>query len=164
MPSARQTRQGRQRSAPTITVGTPTLVAGKVRVPVSTTGTGLAAYTGFNVHLRWDQAVFSFSSANSTGTVIAGALCPAAVPDADGAGVTFACTSVGGAGTTAPGLLATIVLTPTGAGCSPLHLFTYGGADGGNASTGTYTIDATTHTPQPLTTIDARVGQSGAPC
>ena len=149
---------------PAIAVGVPALVNGNVAVPITTTGFGFSAYTGFNVHLRWDPAVFTFSSANSTGTIITTPLCPAAVPDPDGAGVTYACTSTNGTSTTDAGLLATITLAPAGAGCSPLHLYTYAGADNGDASTGTYTIDAATNTPQNLTTTDARVDQAAALC
>ena len=139
---------------PTITVGAPSLVNGKVQVPVSTTGSGLAAYSGFNVHLRWTPGVFSFDSATNTGTVIASPFCPAPAPDADGAGVLYACTALGGASTTQAGLLGTISLTPAASGCSVLHLFTYGGADAGDDSTGTYTIDPATNPPQTLPTID----------
>ena len=148
-----------------ITVGAPSLVAGKVQVPVSTTGTGLAAYSGFSIHLRWDHAVFTYSSANSTGSVVPSPLiCPAGVPDADGGGVIFACAATGSGQTTAAGLLGTIVLTPTGTGCSVLHLFTYGGADGGDGTTGTFVIDPSTADPEVLTTVDARADQTGQGC
>jgi hypothetical protein len=150
--------------APAITVGAPALVADKVQVPVSTTGTGFAAYAGFNIHLRWTPGVFTFDSANSTGSVVPSPLCPAPVLDVDGGGVLYACTALGGASTTAAGLLGTIVLTPAASGCSPLHLFTYGGEDAGDATTGTYTIDPDTEDPQPLPSIDGSADVSGHVC
>jgi len=148
----------------TIAVGAPSLVNGKVQVPVSTTGSGLAPYVTFNIHLRWDPAIFSFSSANATGSVLPGSLiCPAPKPDADGAGVLYACAASGGGPTTSAGLLATIVLTPTGTGCSPLHLFTYGGADAGDESTGTFTMDASTNIVVTATS-DGTSDQAGQAC
>ncbi len=150
--------------SPSIQVGAPSLVGGAVRVPVSTTGTGLAPYTGFSVHLRWNASVFTFSSASSAGTVLPGSpFCPAAQADADGAGVVFACAATGGNQTTTAGLLATIVLTPAGTGCSPLHLFTYGGADNGDGGTGTYTIDAATNIVV-TATADGSGNQAGQVC
>jgi hypothetical protein len=148
----------------TIAVGGPSLTGNVVQVPGSTTGSGLAPYTAFNIHLRWDAAVFSFSSASNAGSVLPGSLsCPAAQVDADGAGVVYACTATGGASTTSAGLLATISLTPVATACSPLHLFTYGGVDAGDESTGTYTMDASTNIVV-TATADGTSNQAGQVC
>ena len=139
-------------------------MAGKVRIPVSTTGTGLAPYTAFSLHLRWSPAVFAFASASSAGSVLPGSpFCPPAQVDADGAGVTFACTALGAAQTATAGLLATLTLTPVGTGCSPLHLFTYGGSDGGDSGSGTYAAGANQAVVLTATT-DGRANQAGQSC
>ena len=76
----------------------------------------------------------------------------------------FACTFLGGS-TTSTGLLATISITPLGTGCSPIHIFTLGGADGGDDSSGTYTVDAADSTTQ-LNAYggDIGVNELGASC
>lgn len=156
-PSARAAGTG-----PTITVGTPSLVSGKVQVPIQTTGSGFDPYLGFNVHLRWDPAVFTFSSASNTGTILAQPFCPPAAADGDGGGVAWGCTALGGSSTTT-GLLGTLILTPAASGCSALHLFTFGGPDGGTATTGTYTI-AEDFTPQSNTYQDGAANVAGNTC
>ncbi|MDE3097519.1 MAG: hypothetical protein KGK07_16150, partial [Chloroflexota bacterium] len=113
-------------TGPTLAVGTPSLVAGKLQVPIVAQGTAVDPYNGYNLHLRWDPTLFTFSNASATGTVLGQtAFCLPPQHDRDGAGVTLACTSVGGS-TANSGLLATIVLTPVSPGCSILHLFTFG--------------------------------------
>lgn len=150
--------------ATTVAVGTPSLTGNVVQVPVSSTGSGLAPYAGFSIHLRWKASVFSFASASNAGSVLPGSpFCPAPQVDADGAGVVYACASTGGNQTTTAGLLATISLTPAGTGCSPLHLFTYGGADNGDSGTGTYTIDASTNIIITATS-DGSANQAGQVC
>lgn len=147
-----------------ISVGSPTLVNGNVQIAVNVAGTGLAPYAGFNIHLRWDHSLFNFASANTTGTVLPGSLlCPSAIPDTDGAGVLYACSTLGGAQTSSAGLLGAIVLTPVGTGCSLLHLFTEGRADGGDTSTGTYTIDANANVAL-TSTADGSSNQAGQTC
>jgi hypothetical protein len=148
---------------PNIAVGTPSLVNGKINVPILTTGTILNPYNGINIHLRWDPAVFSFSSASASGSVISGSsLCPSAV-DSDGGGLVYSCVSVTGASTTVSGLIATMLLTPT-VGCSALHLFTFAGANGGSSTTGTYTINAADTQPQSNTYTDGTAGVNGQTC
>ncbi len=147
----------------TIAVGAPSLVGGNVLVPVRTSGSASAPYAGFSVHLRWDKAVFTYSSANSTGAVLASPFCPSPTVDSDGAGVTYACTSTAGSVTTT-GLLATIVLAPAAAGCSPLHLFTFGAPDGGDARSGTYAVDATSSEPQAVLYADGSASVGGQVC
>lgn len=56
-------------TGPAVDVAAPSLVSGKVKVPVLVWGTVSDAYSGFNLHMRWDPAVFSFSSADATGGV-----------------------------------------------------------------------------------------------
>lgn len=150
-------------TAPAIGVGAPALVGGAVQVPVTTIGSGLASYSGFSFHLRWDPAVFTYRATQSTGSVIASPICLSSV-DADGAGVIYSCSSNGGGGTTAAGVLGSVVLTPAASGCSALHLFTLDGADAGNTTTGTYTIDATSGDPQNLPTIDGSADVRGTIC
>jgi hypothetical protein len=123
---------------PFISVEHPSPAGGLVQVPVSTTGQGFPTYRGFNIHLRWDPALFRYSSASSTGSVIPSPICAFFV-DTDGGGVIFGCTATGDASTSAAGLLAIITLQPIGVGCSGLHLFSML-FDRGNASTGTYLI------------------------
>lgn len=148
---------------PTITVGAPTLSSGKVQLPLSATGSGFDPYSGFNIHLRWDASIFKFDSANDTGTVINSPFCPAPAVDGDNAGVIYACTATS-TPTTTGGLLATIVLTPVSVGCSALHLFTLGPPDGGDTTTGTYTIDPSDFTPQTNTLSDGAANNLGASC
>ena len=147
----------------TIAVGAPPLVGGNVQVPVRTTGSASAPYAGFSVHLRWDKAVFTYLSANSSGSVLASPFCPSPTVDSDGGGVPYACTSTSGSVTTT-GLLATIVLAPAAAGCSPLHLFTFGAPDGGDATSGTYAVDAATSEPQAVLYADGSASVSGQTC
>ena len=146
-----------------VAVGAPSLVGGNVQVPVRTTGSASAPYAGFSVHLRWDKAVFTYLSANSSGSVLASPFCPSPTVDSDGGGVTYACTSTSGSVTTT-GLLATIVLAPAAAGCSPLHLFTFGAPDGGDATSGTYAVDAATSEPQAVLYADGSASVSGQTC
>src|ERR1700674_1120220 len=134
-------------SGPTMVVGTPSLASGKVQIPINAVGSTFDPYAGFNVHLRWDLSVFSFSSANDSGTVLTSPFCAPPLVDGDSAGVVYACTGLGGPSTTA-GLLGTILLTPAASGCSALHLFTLGPPDGGDAGNGTYTVNAADDTPQ----------------
>ncbi|HEY7944113.1 MAG TPA: hypothetical protein VIH15_06395 [Casimicrobiaceae bacterium] len=149
--------------APAIAVGAPALLAGKVQVPVSTTGSGLQPYSGFSLHLRWTASVFTYDSFSSTGSIVTSPICLAKA-DADGGGVILSCSATGGTSTTNAGLLATVVLAPAASGCSPLHLFTYGGDDAGDSTTGTYTIDPDTEDPQPLPSIDGSADVSGHVC
>ena len=130
-------------------------------MPVNTTGTALPAYAGFNIHVRWDSAVFSFDSANTTGSVIAGPLC-ASFPDADGGGARYACIS--GGTTASSGLLGTIVLTPAASGCSQLHLFTLSPPDSGDQLTGTFLLNLGGETLEPEQYTDASANVSGQPC
>ena len=44
-------------TGPNIRVGSPSLVAGKVQVPVYAWGSVANAYSGINLHVRWDPNV-----------------------------------------------------------------------------------------------------------
>jgi hypothetical protein len=144
-----------------IAVGAPSLSGGKVRVPVNSTGTGVPVYSAFNIHLRWNSAVFSFDSANLTGGVIPSGIC-AAFADSDGGGARYAC--IAGAETTATGLLATIVLSPAASGCSSLHLFTLGAPDNGDEITGTFILRPDGEALQPAQYVDGSANVGGQVC
>ena len=149
---------------PQIEVGAPSLMSGKVRVPIVTTGSGFAAYSGFNIHLRWAPSVFSFSSYDTTGTILTGTpFCTSntATYDSDGGGVVLGCAFIGGSPASSTGLLATLVLTPAVSGCSSLHLFTLGGVDAGTSGSGTYTTNPTSQT---NTYLDGTANVAGMTC
>jgi hypothetical protein len=133
-----------QLAGPAIGFGDVTAHGSTVRVPIVTSGSGFDPYTGFNVRLRWDPAVFAFHSAERAGTVISSPFCvePFFDSDPDGGGVIWACTTLDFANpTTTTGLLGTIVLSVVSERCSNLHLFTHGPPDGGDGTSGTYTLD-----------------------
>ncbi|MHB8377802.1 MAG: hypothetical protein ACYDEB_12735 [Dehalococcoidia bacterium] len=153
---------------PQFSFGAPTLVSGKVQIPVLISGSGFSPYVGFALHLRWDPTVFHFSSATNTGGLFdAGGFCPAADPntfDADGGGVQYSCTTLTGP-KTATGQLALISITPLGTGCSSVHMFTYGPPDGGTGATGTYTVNDGDFQPQANTYgPNLNVNQAGLAC
>lgn len=115
-------------------------------------------YTGFSVHLKFDGALLSFLSGGSGGALETSgsqALC-ISVPDTDGNGGIISCSTIGAASTTSAGTLGNIALArKTTSGCSNLHLETLGPPDGGDTTTGTYTI-ATTGTGQTQTPVPQR--------
>lgn len=156
---------------PTIAIGSLSASNGKVVVPVETRGEGFVPYTGWSIHLRWDPAVFSFDSAAGAGPFAgSGAICAGPTADADGAGTVLSCSLVGNAAQTSSGSLATFTLAPKGNGCSALHITTLGPPDGGDTTTGSYTIeqdgDPSDPVPSPQVNayIDAAADASGAPC
>ncbi|MDE3096030.1 MAG: hypothetical protein KGK07_08515 [Chloroflexota bacterium] len=149
-------------NGPAIATGAPSLVNGKVSVPIMTTGAITNPYSGINVHLRWNPAVFSFRSANASGSVLGSPVCPSAV-DSDGGGVVVGCASTGGASTSVSGLVLTVILMPK-TGCSALHLYTHAGTDGGDAKTGSYTINAADTHPQFNQYVGGTANVSGQRC
>jgi len=157
-------------SGPTIRATAPTLVDGTVHISIIAEGSGFPAYDGFNLHLRWSPGVFTFGDINAAGGLFdpaSGAFCIANRDkyDADGGGVTFACTGLGSSSaTTATGLLATLTLRPSQSGCSKVHFFTFGSPDGGDSTSGTYTIDDDTSTAQANPYIDLGVDVDGQLC
>lgn len=150
-----------------IAVGAPALAGGKVQVPISAGNpfdAALVPYTGVNIHLRWDPAVFSYSGLSTTGSALPSPLCLAAVSqDADRGGVVIGCASLGGQ-TATTGLLATVMLTPAASGCSALHLVTYQGQDRGDSTTGTYVVNAFSNNPLPVKDVDGTASVSGTAC
>lgn len=164
-------------TGPAISVGAPSLSNGQVRVPIAA-GASPAPYSGFSLHLRWDPAVFSFVAATSAGAVFdqgtGNAMCFANTSqfDHDGGGVVFSCSALGSTTVSAPALLATVALKPSGGGCSPLHLTTYGPPDWGDSSSGSFTIEEPANptpeynqnTPQTNTYVDGSADVTGRTC
>ncbi len=152
-----------------IVAGPPSLVGGKVRIPVSTTGTTFDPYMGFNLEMKWDGAVFAFSSTDLTGSILNAAFpfCPPAnattFETPPGSGVNYGCTALLGTLNTT-GLLVTVVLTPLGTGCSAIHLQTLAEAQN-NGSLSTYTIQLGGLGPQiPQGYTDTTSDQAGNTC
>jgi hypothetical protein len=130
---------------PTIEIGSPSLKDGRVLVPIEARGDGFSPYVGINVHLRWAPGVFHFGAVDATGGPFDGGhgLCASATAgDGDRGGVAVGCSLFGSQVTVgSAGLNFMIALVPAADGCSPLHLVTYGAPDGGDSSTGTYTLE-----------------------
>ncbi len=128
-----------------LSIGTPTLSGGNIVVPVLTSASQ-DPYNGFLVDLRLDGRLLSFVQGASGGAVETsgkGTYCISDTKITGGHGVTFGCVALGPAGTTSAGTLANLTFARKAtAGCVTLHLFTYGPPDGGNGSTGTFTIAA----------------------
>ncbi|MHB8377680.1 MAG: hypothetical protein ACYDEB_12110, partial [Dehalococcoidia bacterium] len=159
-------------NGPAIVAGPPSLVGGKVRIPVTTTGTTFDQYMGFNLEMKWDGAVFAFSSVDMTGSVLTPALFPFCPPanattfeTPPGSGVNYGCTAVlGVVPADTAGLLVTVVLTPLGTGCSAIHLQTLTEAQN-NGSLSTYTIQLGGLGPQiPQGYTDTTSDQAGNTC
>ena len=146
-------------NGPTIAVGTASFdrATRQLVVPIATTGSIVNAYSGFNIHLRWDPKVFSFSDANAAGGLFdpnahSATSCSLPQADDDGGGVVFGCGGIGfcviGGGCfvspiiTNAGLLATVVLTARHSGCSALHLVTHAPLGNGGENRGTLTWSA----------------------
>ena len=152
----------------TLSLGAITFDGTHVRVPVLISGSGFAPYGGVTSVLLWDPAVFTFSSADTTGTVIPSPFCASGTASSStGAhnGVTngenVGCATLAGSAS-ATGLAVTFVLTPI-SGCSPLHLLTLSPPD--NDANGSGTQDAVGgNQVNPFVTIDAMVNATGAPC
>lgn len=152
---------------PDIGVGPLSAANGLISVPIVTSGAGFAPYMAYNIHLRWDNNVFQFTSAagpsggpfDPTGS---DAVCPPSILDSDGGGVAFGCAQLPPAAYAYAGLLATIVLQPVAtSGCSVLHLLTLGGTDA--APDGTSTIDLG-GTPEANAYADSSSDSNGTPC
>ena len=114
------------------------LEPGNVNVPINAATMATDAFGGFNVHLRWDPSIFSLQFRERHGRHRHGRVLRASdQPTATRPAWSSACTSltqvpppraqVAGDDHSDPGW---------GRGCSPLHLFTFGGADGGDSGTG----------------------------
>ena len=151
-----------------LSLGTITFDGTKVRVPIMVGGTGFDAYNGVTSVLLWDPAVFTYSSYDTTGTIIPGVFC-AAAPETSTTGAhngvttgeNVGCTTLG-APLTATGLAVTIVLTPN-TGCSGLHLLTLNPPD--SDPNGSATQDALgANQVNTYGTIDAAVNAIGQAC
>jgi hypothetical protein len=155
-----------------LVLGAPSLVDGAVVVTLRLEGDPAQPYSGFSVHLRWDPRVFALARATSRGGIFdletggPGAFCagPSNVLDDDGGGFTMGCVFLGPRATTAAGLLATITLTPRAAGCSAIHIETYGAADGGDSSTGSFLVASPSITPEATLYEDTSSSDRGVPC
>ncbi len=137
-------------------------------VPVLTSASP-NAYTGASVHLRFDGALLSFAGVQSGEALNPpnGGICVSTIQVDGGDGVIAGCVVFGTYANASAGTLMRITLTPkTPAGCSNLHLFTYGPPDGGDVATGTYTLDAQSANPQQNTygldiTVNLADGSTG---
>lgn len=158
-------------TGPTIVVGSPSLVSGKVQLPVYAWGYVANAYSGFGLHVRWDPNVFSLSNVDPTGGVFdpsagTGAVCAGpntSTYDSDGGGMVYGC-GAPQATTVTFHVLVTVILTPAASGCSAIHLFTYGPADNGDATSGTYTINGVDNTPESNQYRDGAANVNGQTC
>ena len=61
----------------TLSLGTITFDGTKVRVPIMVGGSGFDPYGGVTAVLLWDPAVFTYSSVDTTGSVIPSPFCAA---------------------------------------------------------------------------------------
>ena len=136
-----------QEPGPTIQVGPVTGGGGNVTAKVSTSGSGFTPYSGFSLHMRWDPALFEFVSATPAGGLFdssaGNALCIGPDTqgyDADGGGMIMSCSAIGDTTVSGGGLLVTVVLSVKGSGCTRLHLTSLGPPDGGDSTSGTFTI------------------------
>jgi hypothetical protein len=140
-----------------ISIGTPELVAGRIRVPINTTD-AVDAYRAFNVHLLWDGALASIIDI-PTGATAGDAFGEAPLfcvrgqadqpTDLNGtSGLGFGCTALGAASTTAGGHLADFWLTSRAQGCLRLHIVPYDTSDTLATVTGTYTLNADAFVPE----------------
>lgn len=162
-------------TGPEIKVGPITAQGDQLSVVISSAGSGFTPYTGFSIHLRWDPGVFTMSSATSNGGLFDAASGKAVCVgpqtstfDSDGGGMLLACALVGGQGISDVGTLITVVLAVNGSACTRLHLTTLGPPDGGDTSSGTYTMnpDADGNVlPQTNQLTDAVIdAKTGGPC
>ncbi len=133
---------GTSGSGGTISLGSPQVNGATVTIPIDTSAP-IDPYYGWNIHVRWDPTVLSYGSITYS---LGGAICPS-FTDSDGGGVVLACAVTGGPALSSAGTLATLSLSDYGSGCSTVHLMTYGGSDGGDTTTGTYTLNAADFVP-----------------
>ncbi len=135
-----------------IYIGAPELIGGKIRVPVNTTS-AQDRFSGFNVSLVFDGTFASVANLNTDVAIGSafealggGTFCVRATPPSPSPSmeVVFGCVALdlSNGGTSGPGTLAYISLTPKSNSCLTLHLVTYGLPDNGYATEGTFTIDS----------------------
>jgi uncharacterized repeat protein (TIGR01451 family) len=122
-------------------IGVTSLVGADVKIPINTTAS-TDPYKGSSIHLVWDATQYTFSQVTK-GTVF-GALNPLCLSaaDAGGAGVAASCVGTGAFSTSSAGSLLNIFVTPlVTPACSNFHIMTLNGADNGDTSTGSYTLN-----------------------
>jgi hypothetical protein len=121
-------------------------------------------YVGFQVSLVYDSSKTTPTAATdlSKGSGLwAADICPGPVFGNNLGGVLtapllslqFACTALGGPGTTAGGALASATFNAAAVGNARFHMYTVGPPDGGDPNTGTYTVNATDFTTQSNTLL-----------
>jgi hypothetical protein len=128
-----------------ISIGTPSLVDGEIHVPVLLS-TPADPYRAFSITMVYDPAVLTVLGATS-GDALAGidgnptpfCVGPAALAANR---EQFSCTVLGSGSSTKAGELAELAFSARAvAGCTTLHLFTYGPPDNGDANSGTFTVN-----------------------
>lgn len=137
------------------------LVAGQIQVAVSTGGSSQGDFSGDSITLTYNTSQLTFNSWDTTGSILgsSGQIClPVVFASGEDA---VSCGGTAG-GTSLPGLLNTIILTPNGAGCANIHILTR--AEAGDTF-GTQTNDASTGLPQnntygPDVGVDLTTGNS----
>ncbi|MHB8514986.1 MAG: hypothetical protein ACYDCT_06305 [Dehalococcoidia bacterium] len=124
-----------------ISIGTPTLSGGNIVVPVLTSASQ-DPYRAFNISLSFDNSLLSFTQGTPGGALETSGQQTFCVPGTVLHGrASFGCAALGSIGTTSAGTLANLTFARKATtGCVTLHLFTYGPPDGGNSTTGTFTV------------------------
>ena len=119
-----------------------------------------------------DPAVFGFGAASESGGVFDPNASPATgfcvgpdttTFDSDGGGVVVGCAGYAATSRT-NSILTTLTLTPLAPGCSAIHLFTFGGADAGDANNGTFTVNGADDSVQANRYADGSSDTTGQPC
>ena len=126
-----------------ISIGTPTLSGANLIVPVLTSASQ-DPYTGFNATVAFDAGLLTYKGGTSGGALeTSGAPTFCAPPLTFSGRANIGCVILGGGSTTSAGTLANLTFArKAAAGCVTLHVFTYGPPDGGDTTTGTFTIPA----------------------
>lgn len=149
-----------------IWIGPASVANGSLNVPVNTTASG-HPWRGFNIDLVWDHSKFTYGGFDNSNSLAAASqpFCSGATIGPPG-GQVVGCTAIDGSTYSSAGNLIIFRLTPTGTlGCTTLHLFERGGTDGGDAATGSYTINSNDPSSQTNTYgADTGVDQTGGAC
>ncbi|MDE3096831.1 MAG: hypothetical protein KGK07_12660 [Chloroflexota bacterium] len=124
-----------------ISIGTPALSGGDIVVPVLTSASQ-DPYSGFNATVAFDTSLLTYTTGTSGGALeTSGAPTFCAPPMTFSGRANIGCVILGQASTTSAGTLANLTFArKAAAGCVTLHVFTYGPPDGGDTTTGTFTI------------------------
>jgi Dockerin type I domain len=126
--------------------GAPKIIGGDLAVPVLTT-TATDPYSAANIAFDFDTTLVHFKSPDTTGSVFPGAVRCASALNA-GQGAVTSCTPFSPfQGTTAAGLLFTLIFSGD-AGCTNLHIVTLNTPDDGGLTFGSYTLNAADQMPQ----------------